>query len=215
MDGNRRWAHARGLSALEGHRSGMDALERTVDAAVQLGIGMLTVYAFSEENWGRERREVFGLFGLAEAFAREKAAALSARGVRVGDRAARSAAGPASSTRFASSRNARPRAMRWLPTIVDDLWRAHRAARRVPGARARGRGGTSGARRDRRRRNRGEPVDGGAPRSRPCRAATGGELRLELCCISARKPSSGADARSMARLRQRHARSRRRRLRRA
>ena len=48
-----------------------------------MGIGMLTVYAFSEENWGRERREVFGLFGLAEAFAREKAAALSARGVRV------------------------------------------------------------------------------------------------------------------------------------
>jgi undecaprenyl diphosphate synthase len=83
MDGNRRWAHARGLSALEGHRHGMDALERAVDAALSTGIGMLTVYAFSEENWGRERREVFGLFGLAEAFAREKAAALAARGVRV------------------------------------------------------------------------------------------------------------------------------------
>jgi undecaprenyl diphosphate synthase len=83
MDGNRRCAHARGLSALEGHRHGMDALERAVDAALSTGIGMLTVYAFSEENWGRERREVFGLFGLAEAFAREKAAALAARGVRV------------------------------------------------------------------------------------------------------------------------------------
>jgi undecaprenyl diphosphate synthase len=83
MDGNRRWAHARGLSALEGHRRGMDALERAVDAALHMGIGMLTVYAFSEENWSRERREVFGLFGLAEAFAREKAAALAARGVQV------------------------------------------------------------------------------------------------------------------------------------
>jgi undecaprenyl diphosphate synthase len=83
MDGNRRWARVRGLSALEGHRRGMDALERAVDAALRTGIAMLTVYAFSEENWSRERREVFGLFGLAESFAREKAAGLAGRGVRV------------------------------------------------------------------------------------------------------------------------------------
>jgi undecaprenyl diphosphate synthase len=83
MDGNRRWARSKGLPALEGHRRGMQALERAVDAALRAGIAMLTVYAFSEENWSRERGEVFGLFGLAEAFAREKAAALAARGVRV------------------------------------------------------------------------------------------------------------------------------------
>jgi undecaprenyl diphosphate synthase len=83
MDGNRRWARANGFPALEGHRRGMQALERTVDAALRAGIRMLTVYAFSEENWSRERGEVFGLFGLAESFAREKAAALAARGVRV------------------------------------------------------------------------------------------------------------------------------------
>jgi undecaprenyl diphosphate synthase len=83
MDGNRRWARAHGVSALEGHRRGMQALERTVDAALAAGIAMLTVYAFSEENWSRERGEVFALFGLAESFAREKAAALAARGVRV------------------------------------------------------------------------------------------------------------------------------------
>jgi undecaprenyl diphosphate synthase len=83
MDGNRRWARANGMPAIEGHRRGMQALERTVDAALRAGIRMLTVYAFSEENWSRERGEVFGLFGLAESFAREKAAALSARGVRV------------------------------------------------------------------------------------------------------------------------------------
>ncbi len=83
MDGNRRWARAKNLPALEGHRRGMDALERTVDAALRNGVQMLTVYAFSEENWRRESAEVFGLFGLAEAFAREKAAALAARGVRV------------------------------------------------------------------------------------------------------------------------------------
>ncbi len=83
MDGNRRWARSHGMPAMEGHRRGMQALERTVDAALRAGIGMLTVYAFSEENWSRERGEVFALFGLAEAFAREKAAALAARGVRV------------------------------------------------------------------------------------------------------------------------------------
>ena len=83
MDGNRRWARAHGVPALEGHRKGMHALERAVDAALRAGISLLTVYAFSEENWTREQREVFGLFGLAEAFAREKAASLAARGVRV------------------------------------------------------------------------------------------------------------------------------------
>lgn len=83
MDGNRRWARTNALPALEGHRRGMQALERAIDAALHAGIGMLTVYAFSEENWSRERGEVFGLFGLAESFARDKAAALAARGVRV------------------------------------------------------------------------------------------------------------------------------------
>ena len=83
MDGNRRWARSRGLPALEGHRRGMESLERVVDAALAAGIGMLTVYAFSEENWSRENAEVLGLFGLAEAFARDRAAALAARGVRV------------------------------------------------------------------------------------------------------------------------------------
>ena len=83
MDGNRRWARTHGLPALEGHRRGIAALERAVDAGLRTGIAMLTVYAFSEENWSRERGEVFGLFGLAQAFAREKAAELAARGVRV------------------------------------------------------------------------------------------------------------------------------------
>lgn len=83
MDGNRRWARAHGKPALEGHRRGMEALERAVDAALRAGIGMLTVYAFSEENWSRELGEVFGLFGIAESFARDKAASLAARGVRV------------------------------------------------------------------------------------------------------------------------------------
>jgi undecaprenyl diphosphate synthase len=83
MDGNRRWARAHHVLPLEGHRRGMDALERTVDAALRMGIGMLTVYAFSEENWSRSGAEIGGLFGLATAFARTKAAALASRGVCV------------------------------------------------------------------------------------------------------------------------------------
>jgi len=83
MDGNRRWARTHGLPALEGHRRGIDALERAVEGALRTGITMLTVYAFSEENWAREKGEVFGLFGLAERFARDKAVTLAARGVRV------------------------------------------------------------------------------------------------------------------------------------
>ena len=83
MDGNRRWAQHHGLPALEGHRRGIAALERAVDAGLRAGIEILTVYAFSEENWARPNAEVHGLLALAELFAREKAAALAARGVRV------------------------------------------------------------------------------------------------------------------------------------
>ena len=83
MDGNRRWATERGAASLDGHRRGMEALERAVDATLDAGIAMLTVYAFSEENWSRADAEIAGLFGIAEAFARDRAAALAARGVRV------------------------------------------------------------------------------------------------------------------------------------
>jgi undecaprenyl diphosphate synthase len=83
MDGNRRWAKSRGLPALEGHRRGIGALERAVEAALRTGVAMLTVYAFSEENWGRPGGEVDGLLTLATLFARERAGSLAARGVRV------------------------------------------------------------------------------------------------------------------------------------
>jgi undecaprenyl diphosphate synthase len=120
MDGNRRWARAHGVPALEGHRRGMDALERAVDAAQRMGIELLTVYAFSEENWTRDHREVFGLFGLAEAFARDKAAALAARGVRVRviGRRDRLPRGVVEAFRILEDRTAHERAM--LLTIAVD-----------------------------------------------------------------------------------------------
>ena len=53
MDGNGRWARARGQPRLAGHRAGVENLRRTLDACAKLGIKILTVYAFSTENWGR------------------------------------------------------------------------------------------------------------------------------------------------------------------
>jgi undecaprenyl diphosphate synthase len=72
MDGNGRWASRRGLPLLAGHRAGTRALKRTVEAAPDLGVRSLTVYAFSTENWGRPRAEVEGLMTLfAETIERE------------------------------------------------------------------------------------------------------------------------------------------------
>ena len=64
MDGNARWAAARGLPVAEGHREGTRALRRTVEAAIDLGVGSLAVYAFSTENWARPADEVEALLEL-------------------------------------------------------------------------------------------------------------------------------------------------------
>jgi undecaprenyl diphosphate synthase len=82
MDGNRRWAAARGLPAIEGHRRGVRALQRTVAAAARAGVDVLTVYAFSEENWTRPSDEVALLMDLARVFARREAEALLRGNVR-------------------------------------------------------------------------------------------------------------------------------------
>lgn len=83
MDGNGRWAAERGLPRFEGHRRGVEALRRAVRAAQELGIGWLTVYSFSSENWSRPRQEVSFLMGLLERFVRNDLAELHAAGVRV------------------------------------------------------------------------------------------------------------------------------------
>lgn len=64
MDGNGRWAAARGLPVAEGHREGARALRRTVEAAIDLGVGSLAVYAFSTENWARPDEEVEAILEL-------------------------------------------------------------------------------------------------------------------------------------------------------
>lgn len=66
MDGNGRWALARGLPRLAGHRAGTENLRRVVEACIEFGIPYLTLYAFSTENWGRPREEVQGLLRILE-----------------------------------------------------------------------------------------------------------------------------------------------------
>jgi len=83
MDGNRRWAKERGLPAIEGHRRGMIALRHVTRIASDLGIGALTVYGFSTENWNRDAREVSLLFELCVHFARNELLELRRNNVRV------------------------------------------------------------------------------------------------------------------------------------
>ncbi|HWL04353.1 MAG TPA: isoprenyl transferase [Xanthobacteraceae bacterium] len=83
MDGNGRWASARGLPRVEGHRRGVEALRTTVRAAGELGIGYLTIFSFSSENWSRPPSEIRDLMGLLRRFIRHDLAELHAAGVRV------------------------------------------------------------------------------------------------------------------------------------
>jgi undecaprenyl diphosphate synthase len=83
MDGNGRWAAARSLPRAEGHRRGVDALRRAVCAAHELGIGYLTIFSFSSENWSRPAAEIGDLFGLLRRFIRNDLASLHRDGVRV------------------------------------------------------------------------------------------------------------------------------------
>lgn len=83
MDGNRRWARARGLPELEGHPAGVEAIRGILRHARRRGIHVLTLYAFSRENWARSDAEVVALFGLLEAAIRSETAELRAQGVRV------------------------------------------------------------------------------------------------------------------------------------
>jgi undecaprenyl diphosphate synthase len=83
MDGNGRWATARGLPRIAGHRAGAEALRRAVEAAPDLGIGTLTVYAFSSDNWQRPTAEVSALMKMFHSYLRREQAECVKNGVRV------------------------------------------------------------------------------------------------------------------------------------
>ena len=83
MDGNGRWAERRGLPRLAGHRAGAEAVRRMVEASAERGIGILSLYAFSSDNWKRPAGEVTGLMRLFEAHLRSEGRRLQAQGIRL------------------------------------------------------------------------------------------------------------------------------------
>ena len=83
MDGNGRWAKNRGWPRLVGHRRGAERVKQIVRAAPDLGIGWMTVYAFSTENWKRSTEEVLGLMKIFRIYIKREADGLAAEGVRM------------------------------------------------------------------------------------------------------------------------------------
>jgi undecaprenyl diphosphate synthase len=83
MDGNGRWATRRGLSRVRGHEAGVEAIRRIVEAAPKQGVGTLTLYAFSVDNWRRPRTEVAALMALLRFYLASEVGALVRNGVRL------------------------------------------------------------------------------------------------------------------------------------
>ena len=83
MDGNGRWAQSRGLPRAAGHRKGVEAVRRTVRAAIELGVPYLTLFSFSSENWARPASEIDDLMGLVRGYVRRDLTDLHEHGVRL------------------------------------------------------------------------------------------------------------------------------------
>lgn len=83
MDGNGRWAKERRLPKIEGHRAGVGALRRTIEAAMDLGVEYLTLYAFSVDNWKRSKKEVDSLMNLMREFLKRQSRDLKDKDVRL------------------------------------------------------------------------------------------------------------------------------------
>ena len=83
MDGNGRWARARGLPRYRGHSAGMSAVREVIEGSVEAGVRILTLFAFSTENWNRPEREVGALMRLLQAYVKREASELKRQGVEV------------------------------------------------------------------------------------------------------------------------------------
>jgi undecaprenyl diphosphate synthase len=83
MDGNGRWASQRGFPRTEGHRRGVESVRTCVRSAIELGVGYLTLYTFSSENWQRPKEEIFDLMGLLKRFISRDLAELHKQNVKI------------------------------------------------------------------------------------------------------------------------------------
>ena len=164
MDGNGRWAAARGLPRAEGHRRGVEALRRVVRAASELGILHLTIFSFSSENWSRPATEIGDLFGLLRRFIRNDLATLHRDGVRVRVIGERAGLEPRYLRAAERSRGTDPGQYQAQPRRRLQLRLASGNRQRGAAAGARGRGGQARSVVDRRRRAR--PISRRARHSR-------------------------------------------------
>src|SRR5258707_15826436 len=108
MDGNGRWASERRLPRPFGHRAGMKAVREAVEGAIEAGVEVLTLFAFSEENWNRPATEISALMDLLEEYIAQEVAELKGQGVRMhvlGDRARLTAGGRAAGERGEGERS--------------------------------------------------------------------------------------------------------------
>jgi len=103
MDGNGRWAAARGLPRVAGHREGAKAVRRTIQAAIDHGVKWLTLFAFSSENWQRPETEIADLTGLLRHYLRHELGELHENGVRLHVIGERSRFGPAIAAELAAA----------------------------------------------------------------------------------------------------------------
>ncbi len=83
MDGNGRWAEANGKSRYQGHQAGTDNLQRILEDSIEFGVKMLTIYAFSTENWRRSTYEIKGLMAILESVIDRRLAELSRKGIQI------------------------------------------------------------------------------------------------------------------------------------
>ncbi len=83
MDGNGRWANRRGLPRLAGHRAGTENLRRVIERFADYGVGCLTLYAFSTENWNRPKREIVGLMSILSRYLKRETKHLHENGIRL------------------------------------------------------------------------------------------------------------------------------------
>ena len=83
MDGNGRWASKRHLPRLAGHKAGVDAIRRTIEFAEEFGLKVLTFFAFSTENWKRDKEEVEGIFDIVRSYANTDFEELEKRNIRL------------------------------------------------------------------------------------------------------------------------------------
>ena len=131
MDGNGRWARERDLPRPLGHRSGMKSVREVVEGAIEAGVEVLSLFAFSQENWQRPRAEIEALMSLLEEYIAREAAELATQGVRV--RGARRPRAPhaGGAAAASTSHRARPRATTRCAQSVH-LVRQPRRDRRAP-----------------------------------------------------------------------------------